>query len=126
MKWTQALCVFFGAGFGALLRWRLGAWFARMWPAFPAGTHAANLIGCFLIGVAAGWFESRPDVSQETRLLVTTGFLGGFTTFSAFSLEMATLLETRSALAIGLILIKILTCLLLTFAGMWLARRIAG
>lgn len=126
MQWTQTLCVFFGAGFGAVLRWRLGVWLAALWPAFPPGTHIANLIGCFLIGIAAGWFESRPDVSQETRLLITTGFLGGFTTFSAFSLEMANLFGNRSLVTVGLILVKVAACLLLTFAGMWLARRAMG
>ena len=122
---VQAICVFLGAGAGALLRWRLGVWLAAWYPAFPLGTHAANLIGCFLIGIAAGCFEIRPGISPEARLLITTGFLGGFTTFSAFSLELAQLFSQRSILAAALVVAKVSACVLLTFAGMALARRLA-
>jgi len=120
---NQAICVFLGAGCGALLRWRLGVWSGQMWPSFPPGTLLANLAGCLLIGLAAGWFESRPEISQATRLLVTTGFLGGFTTFSAFSLETVALLSERPALAFLIVVGKLTACLALTYAGMALMRR---
>lgn len=120
---VQAGCVFLGAGCGALLRWRLGVWTNQTWPAFPPGTLIANLVGCLLIGLAAGWFESRPEVSQATRLLVTTGFLGGFTTFSAFSLETVALLSERPFWAFVLVVGKLAACLALTCAGMAIMRR---
>lgn len=119
----NTLFVFLGAGFGAVLRWRLGEWLAALWPVFPLGTMAANLLGSFAIGIAAGCFEIHAHIPHEYRLLVTTGFLGGFTTFSAFSLETMNLLSSRLALAVAVVVLKLISCLVLTYAGFALAKR---
>jgi CrcB protein len=66
---------------------RLGA------SAFPAGTLAVNVLGSFLIGLVYGWSGKAGDPAPAWRLFLTTGFCGGFTTFSAFSLESITLLR---------------------------------
>jgi CrcB protein len=86
-----AICV--GGSLGSLLRWLLGWWLNNLFPAIPPGTLAANLIGGYLIGVAVAFFSVNVALAPEWRLLVITGFLGGFTTFSTFSAEVTTLLQ---------------------------------
>ena len=88
------LIVFLGAGAGGALRhgFNLGA--ARLFgTGFPFGTLGVNVIGSFIMGLLAGYFAFKGEASQTWRLLLTTGVLGGFTTFSAFSLDTLTLYE---------------------------------
>jgi CrcB protein len=81
-----------GAALGAWLRWGLGLWLNPVYPAIPAGTLAANLIGGYLIGIAIAFFAQHPGIAPEWRLLLITGFLGGLTTFSTFSAEVVTMI----------------------------------
>ena len=81
-----------GAATGAWLRWWLGLLFNPLIPTLPLGTLAANLIGGYVMGLALGVFTHYASLPAEVRLLVTTGFLGGLTTFSTFSAEAVTLL----------------------------------
>lgn len=92
MDGISALAVFVGAGFGALLRWGLGTALDPLSPAVPLGTLAANVLGGLLMGVALGVFAQFESLPAAWRLAVTTGFLGGLTTFSAYSAEAAMLL----------------------------------
>ena len=94
----QYVLVFFGGGIGAALRHGVNMAAARLGLAFPLGTLAVNVVGSFLMGVLVAWFALRGGVDQHLRLLLTTGLLGGFTTFSAFSLDAA-LMWQRGALA---------------------------
>ena len=92
------LIVFLGAGIGGALRHGVNVGAARMFGfGFPFGTLTVNVVGSFLMGLCAGYFAFRPGMSQHVRLFLTTGILGGFTTFSAFSLDAALLIE-RNAL----------------------------
>ena len=91
LPWLQALAVALGAAVGALLRWRAGLWLNASWAGFPLGTLAVNAVGGFLVGIALAWFEQAPN--ELLRLLLVTGFLGGLTTFSAFSVESLMLLQ---------------------------------
>jgi CrcB protein len=86
----QALAVAVGAAIGALLRWAAGLWFNTPGSTLPLGTLLVNCVGGFLIGIALVGFERVPN--DLLRLLLVTGFLGGLTTFSAFSAESLTLL----------------------------------
>jgi CrcB protein len=79
-----------GASAGALLRWLFGLWLNPLWPSVPLGTLAANLVGGYLVGTAFAFFSAHPLLAPELRLLAITGFLGGLTTFSTFSLEVVT------------------------------------
>ena len=98
--WASVLAVGLGAAIGALLRWRAGLWLNAAWPGFPLGTLLVNCAGGLLVGVALAWFERSPD--ELLRLLVVTGFLGGLTTFSAFSVESLVMLQRGHwALAVG-------------------------
>lgn len=81
-----------GAALGAWLRWGLGILLNSFLPVLPLGTLAANLVGGYLIGVSMGVFALTPTLSPEVRLFVTTGLLGGLTTFSTFSAEAVTLI----------------------------------
>ncbi len=91
------LIVFVGAGLGGALRHGVNVGAARLFGyGFPFGTLIVNVAGSFLMGLFAGYFAFRPGMSQHVRLLLTTGFLGGFTTFSAFSLDAALLVERHA------------------------------
>ena len=76
-----------GAALGAWLRWGLGIFLNPVFSVLPLGTLVANLVGGYLMGLAMGFFALGSSVSPEMRLFITTGFLGGLTTFSAFSAE---------------------------------------
>jgi fluoride exporter len=108
-----------GASAGAIARWLLGVALNGLFPALPPGTLAANLIGGYLIGLAVGVFAQAPGLAPEWRLLVMTGFLGGLTTFSTFSAEVAGLLQQgRLGWAAAAISAHVVGSLLLTLAGL--------
>jgi CrcB protein len=91
------LIVFAGAGIGGALRHGVNVAATRLFGfGFPFGTLIVNVAGSFLMGLLAGYFAFRPGVAQHVRLFLTTGVLGGFTTFSAFSLDAALLVERHS------------------------------
>jgi fluoride exporter len=116
-----------GAAFGALLRWIFGMQWNAVFPFLPMGTLAANLVGGYLIGVAVVFFGSNPQLPPEWRLLVITGFLGGLTTFSTFSAEVAALIqEDRLIWAFGAISAHVLGSLFMTMLGMVSMRLLRG
>ena len=126
--WKPILAISLGAALGALLRWQLGLKLNSLFPTLPPGTLAANLVGGFVIGLAVAYFAQAPDIAPEWRLLIITGFCGGLTTFSTFSVETATLLQQdRLAWAMGEIAIHVSGSLLMTFLGLaswrWLKLR---
>jgi CrcB protein len=107
-----------GGVLGCLMRWFLALVLNRYFPTIPPGTLAANLIGCYIIGIAIAVFAANPAIPIEWRLFVTTGFCGGLTTFSTFSAEIVTLMQTgRMAWAMGAIAMHLIGSLLMTFAG---------
>jgi len=88
------LIVALGAAAGGAMRHGVNLAAARLLGvAFPWGTLLVNLLGCLAMGLLAGWFAFRGEATQSWNLLLTTGVLGGFTTFSAFSLDVALLWE---------------------------------
>jgi CrcB protein len=99
------LAVGSGAAVGACLRWWLGVLLNSIFPTLPLGTLAANLLGGLLMGCAMELLTRHTAVPPEVRLLATTGFLGGLTTFSTFSAEVVTLLFRKeflwTAIALG-------------------------
>ncbi len=123
MGYGAALSVFVGAGLGAWLRWWLGVGLNGLFPTLPLGTLAANLLGAFLVGVAAAFFVLKTGLAPEWRLFVITGFMGGLTTFSTFSVEVVTLLsQMQFGWALAAASVHLFGSLLLTMAGMWLTR----
>jgi CrcB protein len=91
------LIVFLGAGIGGALRHGVNVGAVRLFGyGFPFGTLIVNIAGSFMMGLLAGYFVFRPGIGQHLRLFLTTGVLGGFTTFSAFSLDTALLIERHN------------------------------
>jgi CrcB protein len=120
------LLVAAGGAVGAMARYGLGLQALRLLgSAWPFGTLAANLIGGLLMGLLSGWLSLKGGGDPERfRLLLGVGVLGGFTTFSALSLETASMIERRelgSALAYALV--SVVLSVLAVFAGLALARR---
>lgn len=114
------LLVFLGAGMGGMMRHAVNAGAARLLGyGFPAGTMIVNVAGSFLMGALAGYFALKTGLPQSLRLFLTTGVLGGFTTFSAFSLDAALLIERNAyGQAAGYVLGSLFLSLAGLFAGL--------
>jgi CrcB protein len=123
MPWGGILSVGAGAAIGAWLRWWLGIMLNPLFPTLPLGTLAANLVGGLLMGVAMEILTRHAFISLELQLLITTGFLGGLTTFSTFSAEIVTLLLRKEYLW-GAIAIAghVVGSLVMTIIGILLMR----
>ena len=116
-----AICV--GASLGAILRWLLSSRLNSLLPSLPPGTLVANLLGGYLIGMAVAFFASHPSLSPQWRLLVVTGFLGGLTTFSTFSVEVVTnLMEARLNWAFAIVAAHLLGSIAMTLLGIGTVR----
>jgi len=115
------LWIALGSGLGGMARHALGTWImARMAGAFPWGTMAVNVAGCLVIGMLAG--ETK-GLGPTARQFATVGFLGGFTTFSAFSLQAVTLaLGGKPGMAAAYVIASVALCLGATWAGMMLVK----
>jgi fluoride exporter len=112
-----------GAAVGAWLRWGLGALLNPVFPTLPLGTLAANMLGGLLMGFAMAVLSHYESLPPEVRLLVTTGFLGGLTTFSTFSAETVTLLAREQfGWAGATVLAHLLGSILMTLAGVEMVR----
>ena len=118
MMWKTVFAIAIGAAGGALLRWQLGERLNALFPTVPPGTLTANLVGAYVVGVCVAFFAQWPALSPEWRLLLITGFCGGLTTFSTFSLETYDLLSSgRTAPAILYALLSVGLCLLAIFGA---------
>ncbi len=120
--WVGCCWIALGGGLGALSRFGIASLFRRwVQPDFPLGTIVANLIGCFLIGLLFG--SGIGDKVPAIKFGIGVGFLGSLTTFSTFSAETVAQLNNGQWLtAFGYVLVSVLAGLLLTFAGMAIAR----
>ena len=118
------LVVFVGAGLGGALRHGVNrASLTYLGPDFPYGTLLVNIVGGLLMGVLAELFLVKGGVSQEFRLFLTTGFLGGFTTFSAFSLDAALMWQRSDYIALGsYIVASVVLSIAALFIGMSAVR----
>jgi len=123
----SALLVALGGALGSVLRWAVGGWVHAALPTstFPWGTFSVNALGSFAIGALLGLALERALVSPPMRLLLVTGVLGGFTTFSAFSFETLQLLrDGQWPAAVGYSLGSVALGLFAAFGGWALAARI--
>ncbi len=118
------LIVFLGAGIGGALRHGVNVAATRLFGfGFPYGTFIVNVAGSFVMGLLAGFFAYRAGIPQHVRLFLTTGILGGFTTFSTFSLDAAVLIERHSfGLAAGYLVGSVAAGLAALFFGLAVFR----
>jgi CrcB protein len=116
--------VFIGAGIGGMLRHAVNwASLRLLGPNFPYGTLIINIAGSAIMGLVIGWLAARNIPGQLLRLFLTTGILGGFTTFSTFSLDSVTLWERgQIAAALAYVLVSVIVSLLALFGMMVLTR----
>lgn len=119
------LLVAVGGAIGSVLRYETGAFVLRQVGTvqFPWGTFAVNVLGCAIAGLLAGLGERHAFLTAEMRLLLFTGFLGGFTTFSAFGVETIALVERG---AWDLAAVYVLASVLCGLAALWAALKIGG
>ena len=116
--WPSIFAIFFGAGFGALLRAGFNFLTVGSASIIPLGTLLSNMVGGYLIGIAVAFFGNNPHLSPEWKLFVITGFLGGLTTFSSFSAEVVSMMQrSEFSWAMGTALIHLSGSLVLTFLG---------
>ncbi len=130
---NQLLIIGAGGALGAISRHLVGQaslrWLGPDMPlGLPWGTLVANVLGGALMGLLVGWLALAGrggEMSVDIRLFGAVGLLGGFTTFSAFSLELAEMVERRDlALAFGYAAGSVLLCLAAVFAGLFIARKV--
>ena len=113
--------VFIGGGTGSVLRWLLGMKLNPMHHAIPVGTLTANLVGAFIIGLGLAWFNRMTHIDPMWKLLLTTGFCGGLTTFSTFSAEVVFLLQDgRPGWALLNVAVNMLGSFALTALAFWI------
>jgi CrcB protein len=116
--WLSILAIFFGAGFGALLRAGFNVLTISATSIIPLGTLLSNMVGGYLVGLAVAYFGNNPQLSPEWKLLVVTGFLGGLTTFSSFSAEVVGFIQRGEfTWALGTAMLHLVGSLVLTFLG---------
>lgn len=122
------LAIAAGGAIGAVLRHFVGMAFLHLTGAnFPWGTLSVNVIGSFMMGVLVTYFALVWNPSQEIRAFLTVGLLGGFTTFSTFSLDVVALWERGSSLAsMGYIMASIMLSIFAIFAGMMIIRQVVS
>lgn len=117
------LAVALGASIGAWIRWGLSISLNGI-GVIPLGTFLANAVGGLLMGMALGVLQIMPNLSPEWRLLMTTGFLGGLTTFSTFSAEAFALIQKQNyGWAVLYISSHVLVSIVLTMVGYWCMLR---
>ena len=108
------------AAIGAWSRWGIGILLNTMHPIFPLGTLTVNLIGGYLMGISMSTFELFSDLSPDLKLIINIGFLGGLTTFSAFTAEVFQLLQKNEfAASLILVALHVIGSLLMAYLG-WL------
>nr|WP_298684845.1 fluoride efflux transporter CrcB [uncultured Dongia sp.] len=114
------LIVFIGAGIGGALRHGVNNVSARLLgTGFPWGTLTVNIVGSLAMGLLAGYFAFKGEAAQAWRLFLTTGILGGFTTFSAFSLDTAMLYERGAMMSLAIyVLTSVVLSILAVFIGL--------
>ncbi|HHW7580256.1 TPA: fluoride efflux transporter FluC [Mannheimia haemolytica] len=119
---SSILMISIGAVLGAMCRWQLSVWLNPILSQFAFGTLAANWLGCLLIGIAMGF-----NLGESQRLLFISGFLGSFTTFSSFSLELTEkLLAEKWGQFMAVLGLHLIGGLLLTLIGVMLARAVTS
>ena len=126
MNLSHLMFAVFGGAIGSGLRFSVGALMLRtMGPGWPWGTFTVNLVGSLIMGLVMGWFAFKGSGGGSVQIFIATGILGGFTTFSAFSLETSRMIETKAyaqaALYAGS---SVILGVSMVFAGLFIMRKV--
>lgn len=122
---TRVIVVFLAGGAGCVTRYLVGVWVPSK--SFPYATLIVNLVGSFLIALILEGTMRRASFPVNLRIALTTGFMGGLTTYSSFNYETTTLAtQDSSGRALINVGVTLIGCALAGLAGMWLGRRLAG
>ena len=119
---TNFLIVGFAAAIGAWLRWLIGYFFYVLYPGLPLGSLAVNLLGGFLMGISIAYFQvTTSTLSEELKLFINIGFLGGLTTFSAYTSDIFSLLQKGEVQTSFLFLVShVFGALIMAYIGWYL------
>jgi len=119
---TNFLIVGFAAAIGAWLRWAIGYFLYVLYPGLPFGTLAVNLLGGFLMGMSIAYFQAvTTTLSEELKLFINIGFLGGLTTFSAYTSDIISLLQKGEVQTSFLFLVShVFGALIMAYIGWYL------
>lgn len=108
----------FSAAIGAWMRWLIGAGMLAMFPGMPLGSLVANLLGGFFMGLSIAFLQITTNISDEIRLIINVGFLGGLTTFSAYTADLFELMQKGElGLALLFMITHVIGALVLCYAG---------
>ena len=119
----EILLVFLGGGLGSSFRWLIN----RLIPSdsFPYSTISVNLIGCFLIGILAGYILTHSQFKSDIYPLLIVGFCGGLTTFSAFALDNYNLIKSNDFFnSILYITLSVAGCIIMIYVGFYIIQKI--
>ena len=124
MQWGVVLMVALGGALGSLTRYFVaGAVQPAWWPGFPFGIFVVNITGGLVMGLITGLAALKLNLTPEMRAFLTTGILGGYTTFSTFSLDSAMLMERGAYVQAGAYVVgSVVLSILALFGGLWLMR----
>jgi CrcB protein len=122
----ELVLIFLGGGIGSVMRFSLGKWISSFHSHhFPYGTLFVNVLACFVLGTLVGVADHKQIISPNARLFWTVGFCGGFSTFSTFSSETMTLIQTGFPFSsVVYVLASLLLCLAATYLGLNLGEHI--
>ncbi len=119
----EVILVIVGGGIGSGLRYWIGKFLNPIFENFYLGTFLVNILGCLLIGLVFGWSLKNQTMAATYTALLATGFCGGFTTFSAFGLELLLLFKEGSYLPfLGYTLLSLILGILAVLCGIWVMR----
>ena len=117
------LVVGLGGAVGAILRWWVGVLMSHLWAPVFLGTLVVNLAGSFLVGALLVWFQGKLPINDVLRTGIVVGLLGGFTTYSAFSMEAVNMMMAGLyGRASAYVVVTVVVCLMGTWAGVMLGR----